>query len=198
MWWAWLPRARARGERGDAKRAGRRRVCTLHRADKRDRAELVGDCEAFLTGHLVDRIEDRAVDMPAWAWTNLLAHGSEQELSSEARQVRGRDEWRQARSYLAAAVLDVAAEFGPLLDLQRAVLVPFELELASSRQEIRPARWVADLQAALGRYRRERRRALESARQGSARTGRAEAMGQEGYARGDRPGGVRGRGRGGR
>jgi hypothetical protein len=30
-------------------------------------------------GHVAERIEGRATSVPAWAWTNLLAHESEPE-----------------------------------------------------------------------------------------------------------------------
>jgi hypothetical protein len=55
---------------------------------------------------VAERIEGRATSVPAWAWTNLLAHESERDLRSERavvrlRQVTSGDEWRAARSYLA-------------------------------------------------------------------------------------------------
>ena len=107
-----------------------------HRDRNARNAELIGDCEAFLAGHVAERIEGRAASVPAWAWTNLLAHGSEHDLCSERaivrpRQVTSGDEWHAARSYLAVEVLNLAAEFGPLADLQRSVLVPLEQRLAS-------------------------------------------------------------------
>ena len=114
----------------------RREVHLWHRDRNACSAELIGDCEAFLAGHVAERIEGRAASVPAWAWTNLLAHGSEHDLRSERavvrpRQVTSDDEWRAARSYLAVEVLNLAAEFGSLADLQRRVLVPLEQRLAS-------------------------------------------------------------------
>jgi hypothetical protein len=44
--------------------------------------ELVEDCEAFLAGRLVEFLERRKALVPAWAWTNLLAHGSVEQLST--------------------------------------------------------------------------------------------------------------------
>ena len=67
-----------------------------------------------------------------WAWTNLLAHGSRQDLCSERRRFRViGGQWREGRSFLVAELLDLADEFGPLTEIQRTVLVPLELELAS-------------------------------------------------------------------
>jgi len=130
-------------------------------------AELIGDCEAFLVGHVAERIEGRAASVPAWAWMNLLAHGSEHDLRSERavvrpRQVTSGDEWRAARSYLAVEVLNLAAEFGPLADLQRRVLVPLEQRLAS-RPEVagwRPCQWVWSVEAALDKHRQAWRRTM--------------------------------------
>jgi hypothetical protein len=61
------------------------------------------------------------------------------------------DEWRLARSHLAARVLELAETDAPLEDVQRSVLVPLELELAS-RAEVAwwgPGQLVASVEAAL-------------------------------------------------
>lgn len=138
-----------------------------HRDRNARSAELIGDCEAFLVGHVAERIEGRAASVPAWAWMNLLAHGSEHDLCSERAIVRPRqltsdDEWRAARSYLAVEVLNLAAEFGPLAELQRRVLVPLEQRLAS-RPEVagwRPRQWVESVEAALDKHRQACRRTM--------------------------------------
>jgi len=44
---------------------------------------LATECGAFLDGTLAEYWDERGVDVPIWAWTNLLAHGSE-ELISES------------------------------------------------------------------------------------------------------------------
>ncbi len=138
-----------------------------HRDRNPRSAELIGDCEAFLVGHLAEQFEGRAASVPAWAWMNLLAHGSEHDLRSEravvrARQLTSGDEWCAARSYLAVEVLNLAAEFGPLADLQRSVLVPLEQRLAS-RPEVagwRPRQWVGSVEAALDKHRQACRRTM--------------------------------------
>ena len=75
--------------------------------------ELVEDCEALLAGRLVELLECRKALVPAWAWTNLLAHGSVEQLSTVSleEQIRGGGEyrqWREGRSYLATETLAAA------------------------------------------------------------------------------------------
>jgi hypothetical protein len=127
--------------------------------------ELVGDCEAFLAGHVVERIEERAAgEVPVWAWTNLLAHGTDRDLRNECTVLRARlvptaGKWREARSFLAAEVIDLADDCGPLAKVQRAVLVPLELEFAC--EDVAgwgPRQWVTSVEAALSQHRRASRR----------------------------------------
>lgn len=94
-----------------------RRRLTAWREQRRRGGELVGGCEAFLAGRLAEQVQARAAHVPVWAWTNRLAHGAEQDLSSERAAQLGPsatavDEWWKARSYLAAHVLDLAATYG--------------------------------------------------------------------------------------
>jgi hypothetical protein len=129
--------------------------------------ELVEDCEAFLGGRLVETLEVRKVPVPTWAWMNLLAHGSMEELrlaSLEERTRRGDDywEWRKSRSYLATLILASARPFGPLLALhQEAALIPLELMLAARPEPCActPTDWVARVEAVL-RFHRDTLRAL--------------------------------------
>jgi hypothetical protein len=116
--------------------------------------ELVEECEAFLEGRLVERLVDIGAPVPAWAWTNLLAHGTPEQLADPP--IHGRRPgcalwaWSQGRALLAAEVLDRAAASGTLRTLQREVLVPLELELMSDASiaigAVRPNRWVSLLQ----------------------------------------------------
>jgi hypothetical protein len=109
---------------------------------------LASECEAYLNGTLAEFWEERGTAVPVWAWTNLLAHGSESQIhaslyrSSKPRRT-GRS-WRIARSYLAYQVLDLTSPDFTLEELQAAVLLPLELELAA-RPEVEqwtPRRWV--------------------------------------------------------
>ena len=52
-------------------------------------SQVVGDCEAFLAGRLVERIEQAGARVPVWAWTNLLAHGTERDLCSRRAAAYG-------------------------------------------------------------------------------------------------------------
>ena len=98
-------------------------------------------------GRLAERPQVRTGDVPVWAWTNLLAHGSEKDLRAESAAVCGRGtygwRWGQARSYLAGEVLHCAQLCGSLAAVQTTVLVPLELELASTPAVTcwTPARW---------------------------------------------------------
>jgi hypothetical protein len=124
---------------------------------RRPERDLVADTHAFLSGHLVERAQLTGAEVPVWAWTNLLAHGAEPDLRCEISCGPGGpappSKWHKARSYLAGEVLRHAQTWGSLAEVQRAVLVPLELELAS-RPEVekwKPARWVVAVQEALAR-----------------------------------------------
>lgn len=128
-------------------------------ARRRRRAEeraLVAETEAFLEGDLAERLEASAGYVPAWAWTNRLAHASEGQLAAEQGAVlqteaASRGKWRQARAYLAGEVLRAAALYGSLAELQRDVLVPLEIELSRKYgpRGCRLADWVATVEVAL-------------------------------------------------
>jgi hypothetical protein len=125
------------------------------------------DLEAFLAGHLAEYLALRGQHVPVWAWTNLLAHGSETDLQAE-RSAYGRqpsredhdgrtDGWRAARSFLADDVLELTVTCCPLGELQRSVLVPLELDLAE-RDEVawwRPHEWVVAVEDVLADHRRQ-------------------------------------------
>jgi hypothetical protein len=122
--------------------------------------ELVADCAAFLAGRLAEEFDARAEDVPVWAWTNLLAHGTDDDLRSElptaaARRDTSDDYWRANRSHLAALLLDLSERYGPLAEVQRIALIPLELALAAHPDVTgwTARRWVATVEAALGHYR---------------------------------------------
>lgn len=128
----------------------------------RPRAErvLVEESEAFLAGHLADRLAENGSAVPAWAWANVLAHGSEEDLRS-VREAKEEDQWGEVRSCLAGEVLDLASAYGPLSEVQRAALVPLELELASigELRRFEPIQFRTVVEAALRKYGQLRRRA---------------------------------------
>lgn len=132
---------------------------------------LVGESEAFLIGQLAEQIDRNGERVPVWAWTNLLAHGSAADLETE-RQVpyirvnTPGERWRAARSYLAEEVSDLAEGDEPLVEIQRKVLVPLELELAS-RNEVDwwgTGQWVNAVRERLAEHQRVRERVKLRAR----------------------------------
>jgi hypothetical protein len=114
--------------------------------------ELVEECEAFLDGRMAERCVALGAPVPAWAWTNLLAHGTVQELAHPPIHGRGPKSplwaWSQGRALLAAEVLDRVAGDDDLRQLQHDVLVPLELDLMArpSIGTLRPKGWVSVLE----------------------------------------------------
>ena len=108
---------------------------------------MVRDCEAFLAGEYVERAEHASGGLPAWAWLNLLAHGSHDQLVEATARLGAVDadewrdrRWRNAQGYLAGELLDACnGEPAALRDLQRRVLVPLELDLTSAVTRLDPA-----------------------------------------------------------
>lgn len=138
---------------------------------RRDRVpggrELVAGCEAFLAGLYVDYLVDAGAGVPAWAWTNLLAHGTDEQLCAAAEVgpvgAGGLEPWCAAQSYLAGEVLELAHRNGPLGKVQARALVPLELELVADPRVNRwgPGEWVAAVLASLvplGEWQPARRR----------------------------------------
>jgi hypothetical protein len=119
----------------------------LRRDRDPDARELVAECDAFITGRYAEHLLARERAVPAWAWTNLLAHSSEADLHEmvllgAVRVPIAARLWWSARSYLAGEVLARVAPRQPLSSVQCVVLAPLEAELAARRevQAWRPAR----------------------------------------------------------
>lgn len=174
MWPVWGPnwatslgkgrptRERVQVVRGAGRVDSRRWRRRLRRQLRRAGEALSTDAESFLSGRLAERLAGRTGSVPAWTWTNLLAHGTEADLRAEAKRAtagpaQGERRWRQARAYLAVEVLKEAGARGSLTCLQKEVLVPLELDLAARAEVIAcwPAQWVAAVERAL----RQRHRA---------------------------------------
>jgi hypothetical protein len=136
------------------------------RPRRRAGRELVTDTDAFLSGRYAEQLAERADQVPPWAWLNLIAHGTHEELVA-ARPVRRRggslqlySHWVAARSYLIGEVLG-ALDSGhePLAEVQRRVLLPLETELSSPVSLVRyPRDLVLRVLAALEADAEERRR----------------------------------------
>jgi len=125
--------------------------------------ELVAACEAFLTGRYPEYLTDHGYPIPAWGWTNPLAHASEDQLrsmiSTRGHEMGSAGIWSHACCYVAGELLDIAEQRGPLTELQASALVPLELELISRRALARlsPGTWVTTVIAVLPDQRRTRR-----------------------------------------
>ena len=113
------------------------------------------ECEAFLNGTLAEYWDEKGVIVPVWAWTNLLAHGSEgligESVLRPSRPRRAGRSWRIARSYLAYQVLDLTDARFTLSDLQTSILIPLELEMAARSEVSRwtPRQWVDTVDSAI-------------------------------------------------
>lgn len=120
-------------------------------------AELIADCEAFLLGSFAERLSERGAPVPVWAWTNLLAHGSEDDLRVAAASLgaAGSGAWHSARARIAEELLETTGSGLSVADLQAAVLAPLELSLAGREEVERWDRrtWLATVRAALRSYR---------------------------------------------
>ena len=112
------------------------------------------DCAAFLSGHLAEYLSDHHKAIPVWAWVNLLAHGTYEELVREIASTQDR-ELSRSRAYLAAEVVAIAPDPASLLALQETVLRPLELSFASSSdvRQWSPRQLARHVNAALTAYR---------------------------------------------
>jgi hypothetical protein len=116
---------------------------------------LVSECEAYLSGTLAEYWDEKGVLVPVWAWTNLLAHGSEGLIGDSVlrpnRCRRAGRRWRIARSFLAYQVLELTGVELALTDLQASVLIPLELEMANRSEVSRwtPRQWVDTVDRAI-------------------------------------------------
>lgn len=125
----------------------------LRRGEGREAMHLVEECSAFLEGRLAHYLEARGHDVPAWAWTNLLAHGVLPDVQRVCRSLGRRrngylsnGDWQNAQSYLAGEVLERAGNRSDALRLlQMRALVPLELRLAAAGHQSRmnPAQLVS-------------------------------------------------------
>ncbi len=130
--------------------------------------ELVLECESLLGGRVAEFLGNRRRRIPPWAWVTVLAHASEDQLAVLAKGHRheadtgpGTREWKAAVAFLADDVLCEAKSSGTtVLQLQRATLVPLELELmtGSEARVQNPGQLAALVLAALHRHPSARQR----------------------------------------
>jgi hypothetical protein len=130
--------------------------CTVHDSEQdASYGTIALESEAFLLGGLVEYWEDKGMEVPVWAWMNLLAHGTARQIDQwvvrSDRPWRAGHSWSVARSYLAFEVLDLTDTEFTLAELQASVLIPLELEMAS-RPDVAgwtPRQWVDLVEEAL-------------------------------------------------
>jgi hypothetical protein len=91
---------------------------------------MVQECEAFLAGAYAELMLDRDAPVPVWAWMNLLAHGTEDQLRACAHTAPSLHRWRQARAYLAGELVNLVDRGALCLpEFQSQVLIPLELDV---------------------------------------------------------------------
>ena len=110
---------------------------------------LVVECEAFFSGHHAQYLEDKNLRVPDWAWLNVLAHGSQDDIATLAtghspHSSSGSSIWHQAVAFLAQELMSRTSQEGSLAQLQRSMLVPSELNLVGQRAPpVPPATFVS-------------------------------------------------------
>ncbi len=107
---------------------------------------LIGETEAFLSGTYSGALRSRGLRVPKWAWLNSFAHGDLRDLHELHRLLINRvpvsgldlheEPWVNAQCHLGRAILGIVGDDSVLLSLlQRAILVPLELELIRLEEE---------------------------------------------------------------
>jgi hypothetical protein len=101
---------------------------------------LVRETQLFLDGSYLEVAFCDAIDIPAWAWLSVLAHGDqgslERAMSWLASHEGARPEfnaWGRVLEHLARQILDTARAIDyPLHKLQRDLLVPLLLTIITT------------------------------------------------------------------
>ncbi len=135
---------------------GRRKDAGKHNHQSQvGESELVEECEAFLSGHYAQHLEHDGRLVPDWAWLNVLAHGSEQDVRDLAAQRWGAADGglRLAWAFVAQDLLTEAQSRGDeVIELQQSTLVPLEIELAGARSETHWVQVVGTVLTALAEH----------------------------------------------
>ena len=116
---------------------------------------LVVECEAFLCGSYAQYLEGKNLRVPDWAWLNVLAHGSQDDIASLATGDSPPSSsvssiWHQALAFLAQELMSRTSQEGRLAEIQRSTLVTLELNLVGQRAPlVRPAEFVLNVLSVL-------------------------------------------------
>lgn len=105
-------------------------------APERPVVDIVGECEAFLSGGYAEWLAARGETLPTWALLNALAHsapdrlGHAGEVALSMHPSAGASDWEDNFRELRAGLADLG-EIDPALlhYLQITVLVPLELDI---------------------------------------------------------------------
>ena len=135
-------------------RARPRRKDTRRRSDGSCvcESELAEECEAFMAGHYAQYLDHDGQSVPDWAWPNVLAHGSEDDIRDLATvgPRPGDAGCRRAWAFLAQEVLVEAERRAcSVATLQHSNLVPLELEFADTGSHMPWAQVVGGMLTAL-------------------------------------------------
>lgn len=91
------------------------------------------ECAMFLAGEYCSYLESEGRPVPAWAWVNTLAHGSETDLHQLVTGPRRDGSPSGMVSRIATHVLGLLEdEDVSLSDLQRRTLIPLEMALGEA------------------------------------------------------------------
>ena len=111
-------------------------------------------------------LDGKNLRVPDWAWLNVLAHGSQDDIGALAvgepawRISSDTSVWHDALSFLAQELVSQATRRGrAVTELQRSALVPLELELAGRRgPSMGPTAFVGHVRSAIAQHPSSRRR----------------------------------------
>lgn len=106
----------------------------IRREKDRSEGEVVAAASAFLNGTAAQHLRSGRGAVPAWAWLNLLAHGSALQvtntacgLSHDLPRSTGARRWRHAIRFLANQMLEASGGRLEVLErIQRNALQPLE------------------------------------------------------------------------
>lgn len=100
--------------------------------------DVLDECEQFLGGQFLESYREERDSAPDWVWVNVLAHASEELLTTCAAAggtpspSSSRCVWDRTLSFLSQVLLDHAARSGvPVSLLQHDIVVPIELRLGA-------------------------------------------------------------------
>ena len=136
------------------------------RGRRPEESALIAECEAFFSGRYAQYVDSKNLRVPDWAWLNVLAHGSQDDIGALAigepawRVSSHTSVWQKALSFLAQELTSQATRQGcALAELQRSTLVPLELEFARQRgPSMGPTAFVGHVRSAIAQHPSSRRR----------------------------------------